>query len=458
MSSVFSQFVKKHKIKINVNNHVRSRPLYRIVKKLKELKYLNLQPEPVIVHYILQLPVEITRSIFNEYLKKVYNHKYALLQTTEKFNQLRKQIIYLNVDEQRFYLKREFRERVLSCIENPHYQLHLVFRCNSMRGWPESIDLSVVLPVHQLSIHSCSTIDNFHLIGTYKPNVLDISDCRRSIDIEVCKGISTLRLSYCYKIENIDKFSDIKVFKLRSCVINPADWSIFSSLQVFELVDCKSLTDVSSLAHIRDLTLYNCSNVTNIDSLTHNDNLSIFHCGGISNISLSDYPRNKVCIGCTCGLIGMTIAGKVKNLQLDFLPYLSQISLLDEVNKLVIKRTEDLVSLNYLPVHSLSLILCTNIEEISSSLPVKSLEIKECDSITSIRSLQYLESLVVDSANDLESIEDLPLLRSLDIDYCENLTRLINLPLCTYYNRHFFFDELEVVNCPGYVKPNLIDF
>ncbi len=42
---------------------------------------MTLLPEPVIVHYILQLPVEITRSIFNEYLKRV--DKYALLQTTE---------------------------------------------------------------------------------------------------------------------------------------------------------------------------------------------------------------------------------------------------------------------------------------------------------------------------------------------------------------------------------------
>eukprot|EP01040_Poterioochromonas_malhamensis_P008580 gene8580-9284_t len=327
-----------------------------------------------------------------------------------------------------------------------------------MRGWPKSIDLSVILPVHKLSIHSCSTIENFHLIGTYKPNILNISACDSSIDIEVCKGISKLVLSCCSKIENIDKFSDIKVFKLWSCVINPADWSIFSSLQVFELDNCKSITDVSSLAHIPDLTLTSCPNITNIDSLTHNDNLSISDCGSISNISLSDYPRNKVCIGCTCGLIGMTIAGKVKNLQLDFLPYLSQISLLDEVNKLVIKRTEDLVSLNYLPVHSLSLILCTNLEEISSSLPVKSLEIHECHSITSIRSMKYLESLEVVLVSELESIEDLPLLRSLEINDCENLARLINLPLCTNYNMHLFYGELEVVNCPGYVKPNLLDF
>eukprot|EP01040_Poterioochromonas_malhamensis_P017405 gene17405-19990_t len=420
---------------------------------------MTLQPEPVIVLYILQLPVEISRSIFNEYLKEKL--KYALLQTTERFHQLRKQIIYLKLNwigSQQFSLQREFRERVLSWIENPQYQLHLAFNCLSLRGWQESIDLSVILPVHKLSILSCSTIGNFHLIGTYKPNVLNISDCDSSIDIEVCRGISTLLLTTCRKIENIDKFSDIKVFKLWYCAINPTDWSIFSSLQVFELGDCKSITDVSSLAHIPDLTLHTCPNITNIDSLTHNDNLSILVCEGISNISLSDYPRNKVCIGRISSLIGMTIAGKVKNLQLKYLPSLLEISLLDEVNTLVIEAVDELVSLNYLPVHSLSLRRCANLEEIPSSLPVKSLEIKTCDSITSIRSLKYLESLEVYSARELESIEDLPLLRSLEIDNCENLARLTNLPLCTYCNMHLFYDELEEVDCPGYVKRDLNDF
>ncbi len=101
---------------------------------------MSLQPEPPIVHYFLQLPVEITRSIFNEYLKGNDKNKYALLQTTEKFNLLRKQIIYLKlnwIDSQQFYLNREYREKILSCIVHPQCLVIECLRC----GCPDSIDL-----------------------------------------------------------------------------------------------------------------------------------------------------------------------------------------------------------------------------------------------------------------------------------------------------------------------------
>ena len=47
-----------------------------------------LQPEPVIVHYLLQLLVEITRSIFNEYLKGKL--KYALFTKNRKVSFIKK--------------------------------------------------------------------------------------------------------------------------------------------------------------------------------------------------------------------------------------------------------------------------------------------------------------------------------------------------------------------------------
>ncbi len=421
---------------------------------------MTLLPESPIVHYVLQLPVEITRSIFNEYLKGEYKNKYALLQTTEKFHLLRKQIIYLKLDlikGKKFYLNHEYRERVLSCIENPQYQLHLdLDYLNSMRkNWPTTIDLSVVLPVHQLTIYYFPKIDNFHLIGTYKLDLLDIVDCDSSIDIELCKGIPTLFLGNCSKIENIDKFSDIKICSLRSCSVNPVQWSIFSSLQVFELTECESITDkdVSALAHIRDLTLKKCSNITNIDVLTHNDKLSICDCPGIKTISLSDHPREEVNIARSSKLVGLTIAGKVGKVNLNFLSRLFDISLLDCVNKLTIVEADSLVRLTNLKyVQSLSLLTCNQLVELSTLLQVKSLEINECQSLLSIRSLQYLDRLTICSAGELQSIEDLPLLRSLEIDDCENLTKLTNLPFCKDYEFNVFFGKLEVVNCPGYVE------
>ncbi len=415
--------------------------------------------ETVIVHYFLQLPIEISRSIFNEYLKE--KSKYSLLQTTEKFNLLRKQIIYLKLrrnESEKFYLNRGYRERVLSCIESPQYQLHLGLDKLFFEGDGSSaIDLGIVLPVHRLQVNFFAEIINFHLIGSNKPDLLEINHCNSSIDIEHCNGISTLSLSLCSKIENIDKFSDIKVCKLRSCPINPMEWSMFSSIQVFELFECGSITDVSALAHISDLTLGRCQNITNIDALTHNNSLTIDCCVNIETISLSDHPRDEVKIRGVFNLLELTIAGTVRKVQLDSLPSLSQISLLDYVIELNIEEADSLISLDNVPyVQSISLVRCVSLEEISPLLQVKSLEMDECVSVKSIKSLQFLENLKVYTTEDLRSIEDLPLLTSLKFRNCDGIEKIANLPVCTNYEVFLSvdeFEEFEVVNCPGYVKP-----
>eukprot|EP01040_Poterioochromonas_malhamensis_P010485 gene10485-11409_t len=361
--------------------------------------------ETVIVHYFLQLPIEISRSIFNKYLKE--KSKYSLLQTTEKFSLLRKQIIYLKLrqdESEKFYLNRGYREK-----------------------------LGIVLPVHRLQVNFFAEITNFHLIGSTKPDLVEINHCNSSIDIKHCKGISTVSLNLCSKIENIDKVSDIKVCKLRACPVNPVEWSVFSSLQVFELFECGSITDVSALAHIPDLTLGQCQNITNID-----DEVKI---RGVFN------------------LLELTIAGKVRKVQLDSLPSLSQISLLDYVNELNIEEADSLISLdNVRYVQSISLIRCVSLEEISPLLQVKSLEMNECISVKSIKSLQFLENLKVYTTEDLRSIEDLPLLTSLKFRNCDGIEKIANLPVCTNYEVYLSvdeFEEFEVVNCPGYVNSTL---
>ena len=165
--------------------------------------------------------------------------------------------------------------------------------------------------------------------------------------------------------------------------MNPADWSIFRLLQVFELTGCESITDkdVGALAYIRDLKLDTCPNITNIDALTHNDKLSIWSCEGIQRISLSNHSRHEVSIMHIPELLKITITGKVKKLELESLPYFLQITL----NQLIIENAESVVSLNILGVHSLALTKCVHLEEIPPSSEIKALEMKKCKSITSIR-------------------------------------------------------------------------
>ncbi len=131
--------------------------------------------------------------------------------------------------------------------------------------------------------------------------------CDSSIDIELCKGISSLFLSYCI-LENIDKLSNINICSFHCCSANTILCSVFSSLQVFELSDCDSITDVSALAHIPDLTLSQCPKNTNIDVLTHNKKLTIYDCEGIEKVSLSDHPRDEVCIKGMSEPLEVTIA------------------------------------------------------------------------------------------------------------------------------------------------------
>ena len=435
--------------------------IYVIHLRLKELIPIptcqsSSMTDSSIVHYFLQLPVDIIRSIFTIYLQG--KSKYSLLQTTEKFNHLRKQIIYFKlnkIESKKFYLNRRYRQKILSCLYQPQYQLHLILDNLQLPdgGWPTILDLSVALPVHRLQIISFKKINNLHLIGANTPSLLDISGCDSSIDIEHCKGISTLSLTKCCNIQYIEKFSEINVFYLRTCLLANVNFSIFGSLQIFALTDCTTITDVSPLAHIRELTLMTCPNITNIDVLTHNDKLSICDCPGIKTISLSDHPREEVNIARSSKLVGLTIAGKVGKVNLNFLSRLFDISLLDCVNKLTIVEADSLIRLTNLKyVQSISLLTCNQLVELSTLLQVKSLEINECQSLLSIRSLQYLDRLTICSAEELQSIEDLPLLRSLEIDDCQNLAKLTNLPFCKDYEFNVFFGKLEVLNCPGYVE------
>eukprot|EP01040_Poterioochromonas_malhamensis_P008747 gene8747-9469_t len=412
-----------------------------------------------IVHSFLQLPVDIIRSIFTTYLQG--KSKYSLLQTTEKFNHLRKQIIYFklnNIESKKFYLNRRYRQKILSCLYQPQYQLHLILDNLQLPdgGWPTILDLSVALPVHRLQIISFKKINNLHLIGANTPSLLDISGCDSSIDIEHCKGISTLSLTKCCNIQNIEKFSEINVFYLRTCLLANVNFSIFGSLQIFALTDCTTITDVSPLAHIRELTLMTCPNITNIDVLTHNDKLSIHHCKNITKISLSDHPRREVLLSACSNLQEITIAGKVGKIQLYICGNLLQISLLEKVNSLSIEEADSLINLsNVQYVQSIELLLCEHLLEISPLSQIKSLEINECFSVKTIKSLQYLESLIISCAGELRTIEDLPLLKELEIGHCYHLEKLMNLPLCQKYELNLSNDQLhrlEVVNCPGYVR------
>ncbi len=121
------------------------------------------------------------------------------------------------------------------------------------------------------------------------------------------------------------------------------------------------------------------------------------------------------------------------------------------MNELTIKDSEVFLnSKNMQFVQSLTFVTCNQLIELSPSLQIKSFEINNCDSLTSIRSLQFLDSLTIVSASELQSIEDLPLLTKLKINKCEKLTKLINLPICKDYS--LSINQLEVINCPGYLK------
>ncbi len=417
--------------------------------------------DSVIVHYFLQLPVDIVRCILTTYLKG--KSKYSLLQTTEKFNNLRKQIIYFklnSIESKKFYLNRKYRQKVLSCLYQPQYQLHLTLDNLNLPGggWPTALDLSIILPVHRLQILYFEDIDNFQLIGQYTPSLLDITGCNRSIDMNLCKGISTLSFRNCSNIENMDNFSDVNVCSLHSCeLINfNNDFSVFKSLQVFALVGCDTITDVSPLAHIPELTLMLCPNITNVDVLTHNKKLTIQRCENIAHISLSDDTRHSVSIFSCIKLEEVIIAGKVDIVQLHVLGKLSNICFLEKVNHLSLEDVDSLIGLtnmNY--VQSISLLLCDQLMEISPLLQVKSLEIAECQSITSIKSLSYLEILTINNAESLQLIEDLPLLKELEMEGCDQFKTLRNLPLCQKYRfdlSHGQLRRVEFINCPGYSK------
>eukprot|EP01040_Poterioochromonas_malhamensis_P010487 gene10487-11411_t len=216
---------------------------------------------------------------------------------------------------------------------------------------------------------------------------------------------------------------------------SPEQLSVFGSLQVFELSDCESVTDVSALAHILIL-LY-------------------------ANVRISLILIDEVKICGIFKIFQVTIAGKVKKVQLAGLSSLSQLSLLGYVQELNIEMAESLIRLDNVPfAQSISLEGSFSLEEISPSLEVKKLIMDECVSIKSIQSLQFLETLTISTTDELRSFEDLPSLTTLQFDNCDGIERMANLPLCKNYKVYLGIEDiedLEVVNCPGYIKPSVTD-
>jgi Leucine-rich repeat (LRR) protein len=336
----------------------------------------------------------------------------------------------------------EFRERILSMIENPRRQLDLIFtdRDGCERYIPDKpqINLNSLNSVRKIVVKfskrppaitfPTTTMDVEEIILRGKPKDLSFLSSVKSVCFEprndkkydlaplqnIENGIFELETGACV---NYHLLGNLKSLEISSPSIKDA--SCFQNIPVLELGVCPQLSDVSSLGRVRNLKLRVCKRISDVSALTNVHSLDLCACprvkdlsalGGVHSLKIQDFQGNDV-----SGLKNVVI------LNLYGAREVSNISMLESVRVLDIQQ-------------------CNKIQTLAGLANLKELMIDRQNKITTGKEIfQQLTKLDMNCYpedeegekglkkkfwEDLQCLESLTNLQDLTISYSQSLKRI----------------------------------
>jgi hypothetical protein len=418
---------------------------------------------------LFSLPQEILCSIANYLLpessqdKRIFHYSYDLRNfmnsNKEYFGKWKKesQIIVLGDSEaKRFRDLKEFREKVCQCVENPRFQLDLVFDKEE-----EMFDLE---PRPDLDLLSLGNVRKCHLryYDCGAPPAMDVDeislvDCRIE-DYSCCSNVKSVTIEQSSKVSHFDfsPFQNIEkgcfkldfltettnhhlLYNLKSLYLfgcqSITDVSCFQNIPHLNILCCIRITDVSSLGRVHTLNLAFCENIYDVSALGRVHTLNLFGCRNVTDVSALEWVYSLT----LSGFRGADLSG-LKNiviLHISGAALVTDITMLHSLQVLDIEGCGGITSLSGLPGVKELWISESGRQKITSGnevfLQLLKLHLVGSDSPLCsefLLTLVHVQDLSLHSYawKDLGCISLLPELRSLTISCCRGFKSLPRLP------------------------------
>jgi hypothetical protein len=246
---------------------------------------------------LLSLPQDVLCSIANYLLpepeqnKRIFHYSYDwrnfLNSNKEYFGKWKKesQILVLgDSDARRFRDLKEFRERIYQCIENPRFQLDVVFD-EREKDRRSVIDLQLFENVRKIhsKYYDCVAppVINADDIFLVDYRIQDLSFCSNIKSVTFVQSPEALEGIFDFSVfQNIEK----GIFGLGS-LYSTTNHHLLSNLKSLVLCRCSAITDVSCFQNIPHLTLNWCSGITDVSCLGRVHTLNLMGCSNIRDVS-----------------------------------------------------------------------------------------------------------------------------------------------------------------------------
>jgi hypothetical protein len=312
----------------------------------------------------------------------------------------------------RFIFDMSFKERILSLMKDPSFQLKLVYTVNEPPDIPV-LQLLLRVPCSKLVLKNSGeflqSIQGWNELLCQRRSVsLDENSKIASFDGLLQSNLQILKLKSFSALTEVSHLSSLQELVLQNCH-QISSVHCLSRLKKLSIEHCHEIEDISSLGHIPDLTILYCHKVEKIACLTHNLRLRIGECSNVKDLKLfksshlkyletnlishyqetTHFPNLRHVILCDY---------KEENGKIHFNPLLYYLELyFAELNDTTLLTSSPLSSL-----HSLTLGECHNLNRLSGLGAIACLEIMTCYLLNDISDLEN------GKANRSVYIEDCP--------------------------------------------------
>jgi Leucine-rich repeat (LRR) protein len=427
---------------------------------------------------LVLLPRDILYLIATYFLKPEFQNKTIfhftydwrnfMNSSKEIFGQWKKEIqiialTYPQVED--FQNLPEFREKILSMIENPRRQLDLIFTDldDCMRYIPDKpqIDLNSLNYVRKIVV-KFSELRRCAI--TFPTTVLDVEEiilC--SSKVKDLSFLSSIK-SVSFDPQNGRKYDlaplqtiENGIFELDTCVnyqllgnlkslqiSSPSikDVGCFQNIPVLELSMCPELTDVSTLGRVHNLNLSVCEKINDVSALKNVHTLDLSDCmrvkdlsalGGVYSLKIQDFQGNDVSGLKNVVILNLFGARKVTNISM-----LESVRVLDIQQCTKIQTLAGLVNLQELTIDRQNKITTGN--EIFQQLKKLHVSCYPLDRAGELRlkqkfwedpqflvSLTNLQDLTISYSQSLREIPFIAGMRSLALYDCDHI-RTLSVP------------------------------
>lgn len=282
----------------------------------------------------------------------------------------------------------EFRDMILSLIENPARQLKLRVTSTNIRE-----SLAFVAPGFRVSELAVHAVEEEELLASF--NISDTLKLFYNTSIQSfgssLKQVQSLSVNKFSQLQDLRGVSHLSELMLHECD-SLQDISMLGGLRRLLLDRCPLVTDVSPLARVYDLSLLTCDGISEISKLTGNSCVQLADC-----INIKDFSPLK----------------NTKKLDLSS-PYDFSASLVQDfatfqrVSSLVIENFKFSELVNLPPcIKKISLFSCSTLEKLENMSSLSHLTLSFCKCVTSVSCLGKVRCLNLEYLNEITTLDGL---------------------------------------------------